>query len=278
VTQARAWRRRAAHAAYRAACAAALALAVAPLVASIAYAVPRAGAAVLNLVAHGAASPAGAGLVDAAAGSAAVVGLAALVGVPIGVLAGVFAAESARGGRLARAGIDLLGGVPAVVVGLVAHVAIVLPTRRHGLLAGAVALSLVVIPPVARGTDDLLRLVPRALRDAATSLGLPRWRVALFALLPAARRGVAATAALAVSRALGETAPLLLTTFHVGGFPDGLTGPTPTLPVAIWTQASSADERARSAAWLAALVLLAAALALRAAALLLRRTDEEAPR
>lgn len=259
---------------FRGACAVAFALALTPLVALLVHATPRAAAA----FGGPAASTTVSRLVDALAGSTAVVTLAAVLGVPVGVLAGAFASESSRGGRAARVAVDLLAGVPAVLVGLVAHVAVVLPMRGHSLVAGAAALALVVIPPVARGTDDLLRLVPRALRDTAVSLGLPRWRVVVFALLPAVRRGVAATSALAVSRALGETAPLVLTSFHAVGFPRGLAGPTPTLPVSIWLDASSPQDAFRARAWAAALILLAIAFALRGAASLLRRSDARATR
>jgi phosphate transport system permease protein len=270
-------RRRVADAIFGAACTAGFVIALAPLLALLVHAAPRA----LGLLLTASASVAAGDLAivcHAAVGSAAVVGLAALIGIPVGILAGAFLAESPRGGRVARLFVDLLAGVPAVVLGLVVHVAMVLPMRRYSLLAGAVALALVVVPPVARGTDALLSLVPGGVREAALSLGLSRWRVVLVALLPAVRRGVAATSALAVSRALGETAPVLLTVFHARGFLEGILHPVPTLPVGIWLDAAGADPATGARAWTSALLLLALAVALRTAASLLRPGRERARR
>lgn len=270
-------RRRVEDAIFGAACTAAFAVALSPLVALVLHAAPRA-LAFLSSAPGGLAGSDLATVGHALAGSASVVGLAALFGIPVGILAGAFAAESPRGGGAARLFVDLLAGVPAVVLGLVVHVAMVLPMRRHSLLAGAVALALVIVPPVARGTDALLSLVPGAVREAALSLGLSRWRVVLVALLPAVRRGVAATAALAVSRALGETAPVLLTVFHARGFPEGILDPAPTLPVSIWLGAATADPARGARAWISALLLLVMAVALRTAASLLRPGRERARR
>jgi len=272
--------RRAKDVAFRAACALAFLVAVAPLGVLLVHAVPRAWGAIATRLVVAPSAPLGdvAGLGQALVGSATIAAAAAAIGIPLGVVAGAFAAESPRGGRAARLAVDLLAGVPAVVIGLFTHVVMVLPMRRYSLLAGAVALSLIILPPVARGTDALLRLVPQALRDTAVSLGLPRWRVVVFGLLPAARRGIAATAALAVSRALGETAPLLLTTAHGNGLPTGLLGPAPALPVAIWLHAGSPHEVLQARAWAAALLLLVLALCLRVASLVLRRDATRAGR
>ena len=256
--------------AFRAVCAVAFVIAMAPFVWLLGLALIRV-AGIAGRVGWGAilARPElGASLL----GSLAVVALGAAIGVPLGILAGVFAAESPKAGRLARLGVDLLAAVPGVIVGLLVVVLVVLPMRQQSLLSGSLALALVILPVVARGTEGVLGLVPATLRDAATSLGLPRWRVVALALLPAASRGVLAASLLAVGRALGETAPLLLTTFHDPRATIGLFGAAPTLPVSIWRGAFHASPE--KSPWPLALLLLTLAITLRAMALVLARGEE----
>jgi phosphate transport system permease protein len=261
--------RRARDVAFVAACTLAFAIAVAPLLAIVAHAVVVVATSPSFAPARGAA-----GLGRAMLGSLSVVAIAASIAIPIGVLAGAFCAESRRFGRAARMATDALGGLPPIVVGLVVYVAVVVPMRRHSVLAGALALAIIAIPIVARGTDTLLGLVPKTLGDVATSLGLPRWRVVAFALLPAVARGVVATASVAIGRALGETAPLLLTSFQSSDVPRGPLDATSTLPVAIWLQSASPEPADRARAWSAALVLLGMATALHLLAGALRRRAE----
>ncbi len=266
--------RRAKDAAFVAVCTLAFAVAIAPLVAIVIHAA--------RVVATSPGVPAAGGRIAssslgrAALGSLMVVTLAAIVAIPVGVLAGVFCAESRRFGRAARVATDALAGLPPIVIGLVVYVGVVMPMRRHSVLAGGLALALIAIPIVARGTDTLLGLVPRTLGDVATSLGLPRWRVVAFALLPAVARGVVATTSVALGRALGETAPLLLTSFQSSDLPRDPLDATSTLPVAIWLQSSSPDAAERARAWSGALVLLGVAAALHLLAGALRRRADGA--
>lgn len=268
--------RRAKDFAFVAACTIAFAIAVAPLLAIVAHAAfAVASAAALPDGGVPFASPR---LGRAVFGSLSVVVLAAAFAIPVGILCGAFCAESRRFGRAARMATDALAGLPPIVVGLVVYVAVVLPTRRHSVLAGALALAFIALPIVVRGTDTLLVLTPKALGDVATSLGLPRWRVVAFALLPAVARGVVATSSVAVGRALGETAPLLLTSFQSSDLPRGPLDATSTLPVAIWQEASAPDRATRAHAWSAALVLLGVAALLHVLAVVLRRRAEGAIR
>jgi phosphate transport system permease protein len=158
----------------------------------------------------------GGGIANSIVGSAKVVGLAGLIGIPVGVASGVYLSEYGRRGRFAfcvRYAADVMNGVPSIVIGLFAYALIVMPMKKFSALSGSVALSLIMIPIVLRNTEEFLRLVPGTIREGALALGVPRWKVVLFVILPTAGRGILAGALLALSRVAGETAPLVFTAF-----------------------------------------------------------------
>lgn len=210
----------------------------------------------------------GGGIANAILGSAQVVGVAALIGVPVGVLGGVYLAEYGRG-RYAfavRYAADVLNGVPSIVIGLFAYALIVKPMKQFSALSGAVALAFIMVPVVLRNTEEFLRLVPDTLREAALALGLPRWKVVLRVVLPTAGRGILTGALLAVARVSGETAPLIFTAFGNRFWGKGLLQPVATLPHTIFTYAIAPYEDWHKQAWAAALILMTFVLAVNAAA------------
>lgn len=211
----------------------------------------------------------GGGIANSIVGSAKVVGLAALLGVPVGVLGGVYLAEYGGRGRYAfivRYAADVLNGVPSIVIGLFVYALIVKPMKQFSAFSGSVALALIMIPVVLRNTEEFLRLVPDTLREAALALGLPRWKVILRVVLPTAGGGILTGALLAVARVSGETAPLIFTAFGNRFWGDGMLNPIATLPHTIFTYAISPYEDWHKQAWAAALVLMLFVLAVNAAA------------
>ena len=210
----------------------------------------------------------GGGIANAIVGSAKVVGLAGAIGVPVGVLAGVYLGEYGRG-RFAfwvRYAADVLNGVPSIVIGLFAYALVVQPMKRFSALSGSVALAIIMVPIVLRNTEEFLRLVPHTIREAALALGVPRWRVTLLVVLPTAGRGILTGALLALARVAGETAPLIFTAFGNRFWDDGWLNPIATLPHTIYTYAISPYEDWHRQAWAAALVLMLFVLAVNAAA------------
>jgi phosphate transport system permease protein len=215
----------------------------------------------------------GGGMAHALVGSLAVVGLASLMAVPVGVLAGVHLAEfrATRLVRVVRFSADVLSGVPSIVVGLFVYALVVVPTRSFSAWAGALALSVLMVPTIARATEELVRLVPESLREAALGLGVPKWRATVLVVLRTAAPGIVTGVMLAVARALGETAPLLFTAFNNRHWAEGLGEPTATLPVTIYTYAVSPYADWHAQAWAAALVLVTFVLCLNVGARLLSR-------
>lgn len=215
----------------------------------------------------------GGGMGHALLGSLAVVGLAALMAVPAGVLAGVHLAElrGSRFARFVRFSADVMAGVPSIVVGLFVYALVVVPTRTFSAWAGALALAVLMLPTIARATEELVLLVPESLREAALGLGVPKWRATLLVVLKTAAPGIVTCVMLAVARALGETAPLLFTAFNNGRWAEGLGEPTATLPVSIYTYAVSPYPDWHAQAWAAALVLVTFVLCLNVGARLLSR-------
>ncbi len=206
---------------------------------------------------------AGGGMANAIVGSAQLLLLATLFGVPVGFVAGVYLAEF--GGRWFPAVIryitDLLNGVPSIVIGIFAYAVLVLPVKRFSLAAGGLALGLIVIPITVRTTEQFLRAVPVSLREAALALGASKWRVVATVVIPAAGRGVLTGTILGVARVAGETAPLLFTSFSNRFWSTGWDQPTASLPVMIFTYAVSPYEDWHRQAWAAGLVLLLLMLA-----------------
>lgn len=201
---------------------------------------------------------AGGGMKQAILGSLMLVGLAAVVGVPVGVLGGIYLAEypSHRICAWVRFAADVLTGVPSIVLGVVAYTVVVVPMRRFSALAGAAALAMIMVPILLRTTEEMIRLVPGSLREASLALGAPRWRTALFAVLPVARSGIVTGGLLAAARVAGETAPLLFTALnnqYLNHQPDQ---PTASLPVQIYTYAVSPYAEWHRQAWAGALVLV----------------------
>lgn len=238
---------------------ASVAFALLPLFAIFAYVVSQ-GARALSLsffVTPVGAS--GAGMANAIVGTIDLVLLASIMGIPLGIAAGLYLAE-ARTTRLARwvrFGADVLAGVPSILVGVVVYAVVVVRMRHFSAFAGASSLAIVMLPLVTRTTDIALRTVPDALREAALALGASRWRTAIFVVLRTASPAVTSGCMLAVARASGETAPLLFTAYNNRFFADGLFEPTSTLQVQIFTYTMTPNEDWHAQAWAAALVLVA---------------------
>jgi len=200
----------------------------------------------------------GGGMANAIVGSAKLLLLAALVGVPIGLLGGMYLAEF--GGRtvpfIVRYMADLLNGVPSIVIGIFAYAVIVLRARHFSTWAGGLALGFMMIPIVLRSSEEFLRAVPRAMREGAMALGASKWRMIASVVIPAASRGIVTAILLALARVAGETAPLLFTAFGNRFWSPGWMQPTASLPVMIYTYAVGPYEDWHQQAWAAGLVLL----------------------
>jgi len=216
---------------------------------------------------------AGGGMANAIVGTFTLLGLAALFGIPTGVLAGVFLAEfdDARLARWVRLAADVMAGVPSITVGLFVYSVVVVTTGTFSAVAGGVALAVLMLPTITRTTEELVRLVPSVHREAALGLGLARWRAVVFVVLRAAAPGIATGVMLSIARIAGETAPLLFTSLNNQHWAGGVLEPTASLPVMIYTYAVSPYEVMHQQAWSAALVLVLLVLALDVAARLLVR-------
>jgi phosphate transport system permease protein len=200
----------------------------------------------------------GGGVGNAIVGTLYMVGLASLVAIPGGVGAGVFLAEKGDGrfGGLVRFTTEVLSGVPSIVIGIVAYGLLVMPVGRFSAMAGGAALALLMVPPLARSTEEFVRLVPGALREASLALGVPAWRTGLSVVLRTALPGILTATLLAVARAAGETAPLLFTALNNQYWNFRPDQPTASLTVQIFNYAISPYEDWHKKAWSAALVLL----------------------
>lgn len=216
----------------------------------------------------------GGGMGNAAVGSLYLVGLASLIGVPIAVLAGVFLSEygETKVGSAVRFCADVLSGIPSITVGLFVYGMVVLPMKRFSVVAGSLALAILMLPTITRTTEEMLRLVPSQLREAALGLGVSRWRTTVSILVRTALPGIVTGVSLAVARIAGETAPLLFTAFSNSNWPAYLDDPVASLPVQIYTYAVSPYAEWHSQAWGAALALVLLILVLSVAAKLATRT------
>src|SRR6202522_3463471 len=201
---------------------------------------------------------AGGGMGDARVGSVFILALASLLGVPVGVGAGIYLAEYGRNrlGDAIRFTADVLNGVPSIVVGIVAYSIVVLYQKHFSALAGGVALAIMMIPTITRTTEEMLRLVPQALREAAYGLGVPRWRTTLSITLRTATSGVITGIMLAFARVAGETAPLLFTTLGNQFWNLKVNEPTAALPLQIYSYGLSPYDDWHRQAWAGALVLI----------------------
>ena len=200
----------------------------------------------------------GGGMANAIVGSAFILMIASLVGVPVGVGAGIYLAEFGqnRFGDAIRFTADVLNGVPSIVIGIVAYSIVVLQQKHFSALAGGVALAIMMIPTITRTTEEMLLLVPQALREAAYGLGIPRWRTALSITLRTATSGVLTGVMLAFARVAGETAPLLFTAFGNQFWNLRTDQPTAALPLQIFSYAISPYDEWHRQAWAGALVLI----------------------
>jgi len=201
---------------------------------------------------------AGGGMANAVVGTLVLIALACALGLPVGIGTGVFLAEygHTRLAPLVRFCADVLNGVPSIVIGIYAYTLIVLPTKTFSAYAGGMALGVIMLPIVARTTEEMLKLVPSSLREAALALGVPSWRTTLRVVIRTARGGIITGVMLAIARVAGETAPLLFTAFGNQFWHHGLGGPISSLPVQIYTYAISPFDDWHRQAWAGALVLL----------------------
>jgi phosphate transport system permease protein len=200
----------------------------------------------------------GGGMANAIVGTVILIGLASCLGLPLGILGGVYLAES-RERRLPwmiRFLADVLNGVPSIVVGIFAYTIVVLPMRHFSALAGGLALAVIMLPIVLRTTEEMVRLVPASLHEAALALGIPEWKVILRVVLPTARAGIVTGVMVSVARIAGETAPLLFTAFGNRFWHHGLLEPIAALPIQIFSYAIAPFDDWHRQAWAGALVLI----------------------
>jgi phosphate transport system permease protein len=218
---------------------------------------------------------AGGGVANSIVGSLMTIGIAALIGIPVGIGAGAFLSEYAgnRLGDVIRFTADVLTGVPSIVVGIFVYGLVVLRMGNFSALAAGIALAIIMLPIVARSSEEMLRLVPHSQREAALALGITRWRTILSVVMPAAQRGLLTGALLAVARAAGETAPLLFTALGNRFMSLSVTGgPVDALPLRIYRYATGPYSEQHGQAWAASLVLVATVFVISLSArLLLRR-------
>ncbi len=217
----------------------------------------------------------GGGMANALVGTCILVGLAALIGIPWGVAAGVYLSEYGRTrvAGVVRFGTDMLASVPSIVIGLFVSALLVIPMGGFSALAGGVALGIIMIPTVARSTEEMLRLVPTHIREAGLALGLPRWKVILRIVLRGCVSAITTGVMLAIARVAGETAPLLLTVLNNRFWHQGLSQPIASLPVQIYNYAASPFEEWHAQAWSGALVLVLLVFAMNISARLFFKTD-----
>jgi len=200
----------------------------------------------------------GGGMKHALAGTLLVVGIACAIGMPVGILAGIYLAEFGNNkvGRVVRFSADVMAGVPSIAVGIFVYTLVVMRTRHFSALAGGIALAVLMLPTVMRTTEEMLRMVPATLREAALALGAPKRRAILRVALRTAAPGIATGVMLAVARVAGETAPLLFTALGNNFWSTDVDKPIATMPVQIYNYAISPYDTWHHQAWAAALVLV----------------------
>ena len=204
------------------------------------------------------------GIANAIVGSVILISIGSLIGMPVGILGGIYLSEfgSNKFGLLLRFLIDTLTGTPSIIVGVFVWTVMVHPMGHFSALSGGVALGIMMMPIVARTTEEMIRLVPQSLREAALALGAPRWRVTLGVVLRTAASGVATGAMLAIARIAGETAPLLFTALGLNYLSTNLLQPMASLTFQIYYYAQSPYEEWHDMAWAATLVLVTMILTL----------------
>lgn len=241
-------------------------LTVVPLVLILGYLV-RAGAGALNadffLHTPAPVGETGGGLANAMVGTLLLVVISALIGLPIAIGAGIFLAEAGRSrlGDFVRFISDVMNGIPSIVTGIFVWATVVVVMGTFSALAGAIALAVMLIPMVSRTTEEMIRLVPREVRDGSLALGATRWRTTFGVILPAARSGIVTGVLVATARIAGETAPLLFTAFGSPFWSLRLDEPIAALPLQIFQYAISPYDSWHRQAWAASLVLIGLVLA-----------------
>ena len=201
----------------------------------------------------------GGGMGNAIVGSALILGLGSIIGVPIGIGGGIFLAEFGRGTKLANAirfTADVLNGVPSIVMGIAVYALVVKPQGHFSALAGGVALGIMMIPTITRTTEEMLLMVPHAIREAALGLGVPNWRSVLSITLKTASPGIITGCMLAFARVAGETAPLIFTVLGNSFWSTNVNQPIAALPLQIYVFAISPYDDWHRLAWAGALVLI----------------------
>ena len=200
----------------------------------------------------------GGGMANAIVGTFVLLALAACIGVPVGVLGGVYLSEYAvsRSNWFIRFAADILNGVPSIIWGIVVYAMVVMPMKGFSTLAGGIVLGLMMIPLIMRTTEEALVLIPHSYREAALALGIPHWRTIVSIVLPTALKGVTTGVLIAVARMAGETAPLLFTAFGNRFWTHSLTEPIAALPLQIFAYAVAPYDDWHRQAWAGALVLL----------------------
>jgi phosphate transport system permease protein len=244
-------------------CAICVVLAVVPLI-SIVWEVIVRGAPVINWTFLTATTSKG-GIGPAIQGTLILIGLTALIGVPIGILSGVYLSEYGDNhfGSTMRIINDALTGVPSIVIGITAYAVIVIGIiGTYSAIAGAIALSFIMIPIVARTTEESLKLVPNNIREASLALGAHKWKTTLRVVLPSAKSGLITGTLLAVARVAGETAPLIMTILGNRYFFQGLNQPMAALPLEVWRDSLQAQQSLVAMGWGAALVLIVLVLSI----------------
>lgn len=200
----------------------------------------------------------GGGMANAIGGSFMLLGLASMIGVPLGIGAGVFLAEYGRNkwGNIVRFTADVLNGVPSIVIGITAYALVVVVQKHFSMLAGSVALGIMMIPTISRTTEEVLLLVPTSIREAALGLGIPKWRTILSVVIRTASAGIVTSIMLAFARIAGETAPLIFTALGNQYWNTNINQPTAALPLQIYAYAIMPYDQAHAQAWTGALVLI----------------------
>lgn len=215
----------------------------------------------------------GGGIGNAILGTLVLLGLSSAIGLPFGIAVGVYLSEfgSGRFGSIVRFLVDTLTGIPSIVTGVFVYTIVVVPLKHFSALAGGIALALIMVPIIARTTEEMLKLVPHSLREGALALGAPQWRMTLGVVIPAAASGIATGAMLAIARISGETAPLLFTAFGSRFFSYYLDQPIASLTVQIYNYAISPYDEWHAQAWAATLVLMTLILSINIAVRFLTR-------
>ncbi|MFA6978171.1 MAG: phosphate ABC transporter permease PstA [Ignavibacteriaceae bacterium] len=200
----------------------------------------------------------GGGMANAIVGTLMLIGIGGAIGIPVGVMSGTYLSEFGKNkfGATVRFLTDVLSGVPSIVVGVVAYTLVVVPMKHFSAFAGGIALGILMIPTITRTTEEMIKLVPHSLREAGLALGIPKWKTTILIVLKTAWKGIATGILLGLSRAAGETAPLLFTALGNRFWSTNVMQPMASLTVYIYDYAKSPFEDWNNQAWTAALVLI----------------------